>query len=190
MTKISFFSSNRERWLWLALAAVLVGIYSTMGYVPAIAEALGTRRDLENLFFVTFIAMVIVAVLFIRKSPSYADIAVGVGVVIIYMMTWFRIELVAERTHLFEYGMVAALVHEALMERKANGRHVPAPAVLALVICIFLGWFDEGIQSFLPNRVYDILDVLVNSLAALMIIGARWLLGLFERWFQKVVLRK
>lgn len=180
-----FFTSSRERRLWFALVVVLVGIYATIGQVPAIAEVLRERSDLtDNIFFALFIAMVIVAVIFIRKRPSYTEIAVGIGIVIIYSTAWLRIETLAERSHLFEYGLVAALVHEALLERKSNGRRVPAPAILALVISILLGWLDEGIQSFLPNRVYDNMDVLFNSIAALMIIGARWLLALVRRWIQ------
>ena len=87
-----------------------------------------------------------------------------------------------ERTHLFEYSLVAALVHEALLERRENGRRVPAPAILALVISIALGWLDEGIQSLLPNRVYDNIDVLFNALAATIIISARSILAFVGRW--------
>jgi VanZ family protein len=99
-----------------------------------------------------------------------------------YLSAWLRIGTLEERTHLFEYGLVAALVHEALVERQENGRWVPRTAVLALVISVLLGWLDEGIQSILPNRVYDIRDVLFNTVAAVMVIGARWALARVRRW--------
>ena len=188
---MALFSSNRERRLWFALATVLVGIYATMGQIPSIAEVLRARSDLtDDIFFALFVALVIVAVVFIRKRPSYAEIAVGVGILIVYSTAWLRVGTLAERTHLFEYGLVAALVHEALLERKSNGRQVPAPAVLALFISVLLGWFDEGIQTLLPNRVYDNIDVLFNSIAALMIIGARWLLALVGHWVERSELQK
>ena len=53
--------------------------------------------------------------------------------------------------------MVAGLIHEALLERRANGRNVPSPALLALAIAVLLGWIDEGVQSLLheSSRGYD-----------------------------------
>ena len=77
-----------------------------------------------------------------------------------------------ERTHLFEYGIVAVLIYQALGERSQNGRRVRAPAALALVVAALLGWLDEGIEALLPNRVYDTFDVASNALAALMAIAA------------------
>jgi VanZ family protein len=87
-----------------------------------------------------------------------------------------------ERTHLFEYGIPAVLVYEALSERVRNGRRVPVPAVLTVVVTALLGWLDEGIQALLPNRVYDLRDVGVNALAGLMAIVASLLLARARRW--------
>jgi len=182
-----FFSSNRERRLWAALVIVLAAIYATLGYAPAIAAILRERSDLtEAMVFVFLVSLVIISVLFIRKRPGRAEIAVGAGILVVYLMAWLRIGIGTpeERTHLFEYSLVAALVHEALLERRENGRRVPAPAILALIISILLGWLDEGIQSLLPNRIYDIVDVYFNALAATMIIGARWILAFVRRRVQ------
>ena len=189
MEKLSFFSSNRERRLWFALGVVLVGIYATLGQAPAIAAALRERNQLAGgLIFALIVLLLVSPIFFIKKRPGRAEIAVGVGILVVYLMAYFRIGVAAleleERTHLFEYGLVAALIHEALLERRENGRRVPAPAVLALLISILLGWFDEGIQSILPNRVYDIVDVGFNSIAATTIIGARWVLIQVRRWSQ------
>ena len=71
-----------------------------------------------------------------------------------------------------EYGIVAALIYQALIERVHNGRRVPIPAILAVVMTALLGWLDEGIQELLPNSVYDIRDVGFNALAGLMAIAA------------------
>ena len=184
---MSFFSSNRERRLWTALVIVLAAIYATLAHAPAIAAMLRERNELTSTMFVgSLVALVLIAVLFIRSRPGRAEIAVGLGILIVYLTAWIRIGVATpeERTHLFEYSLVAALVHEALLERRENGRHVPVPAILALIISILLGWLDEGIQSLLPNRVYDIMDVLFNALAATMIIGARWILAFVRRRVQ------
>lgn len=181
----SFFSSKRERRLWTALAIVLLAIYATLAHAPAIAAMLRERVDLTAaMFMASLVTLVTISILFVRTRPGRAEIAVGVGIVIVYLMAWLRIGVATpeERTHLFEYSLVAALVHEALLERRANGRRVPAPAILALVISVLLGWLDEGIQSLLPNRVYDPVDILFNTLAATIIIGARWILAFVRRW--------
>ncbi len=181
----SFFSSNRERRLWSALVIVLGGIYATLAHVPAIAAILRERNQLTGLMFVgSLVALVVITIFFIRGRPGRAEIAVAVGILIVFLTAWLRIRIGTpeERTHLFEYSLVAALVHEALLERRENGRRVPLPAILALAISIGLGWLDEGIQSLLPNRVYDLMDVLFNALAATIIIGARWTLAFVRRW--------
>jgi len=173
------FSSARERRLWTALLIVLAAIYATLGTAPDIAALLRERVDLTAMMvFLSLVALVVISILFVRRRPGRAEIALAVGIVIVYVMAWLRIGVASpeERTHLFEYSLVAALVHEALLERRDNGRRVPAPAILALIISLFLGWLDEGIQSLLPNRVYDLMDVAFNALAATMIIGSRWLL--------------
>ncbi len=185
----TIFSSNRERRLWLWLVVVLGGIYSTLGQAPTIAAALRERNDLrDSLFFALFVALVVIAVGFANSRPGRAEIAVGFGILIVYLTAWLRIGTLEERTHLFEYGLVAGLVHEALIERHKNGgweswpSWVPAPALLALIISILFGWLDEVIQSFLPNRVYDFQDIVFNAVAAILVIGARWLLIHVQRW--------
>ena len=184
---MTLFTSKRERRLWTALFIVLAGIYATLGNAPAIAAALRERDGLTAaIFLACLVSLVLISILFVRRRPGRAEIAVGVGILIVYVMAWLRIGVATpeERTHLFEYSLVAALVHEALLERKANGRGLPAPALLALIISVLLGWLDEGIQSLLLNRVYDNIDVLFNALAATMIISARWLLEFVRRKVQ------
>ena len=180
-----FFTSNRERRLWLALLIVLIAIYATLGQTPAIVAALGTdiiESAEANLVFALLVLLIVIPIFFIDKRLGRLEIAIGIGILAVYLLTWLRLGSWEERTHLFEYALVAALVHEALLERRDNGRRVPAPALLALIISILLGWLDESIQSLLPNRVFDLVDVAFNSLAAVMIIGARWLVRRVRAW--------
>ena len=184
----SLFSSKRERRLWLALVIVLIAIYATLGQAPAIVAALGAsilNSVGANLVFAIIVLLVVIPVFFIDKRLGHAEIAVGAGILTVYLLAWLRLGSWEERTHLFEYALVAALVHEALLERRDNGRRVPAPALLALIISISLGWLDEGIQSLLPNRVFDLIDVAFNSIAATMIIGARCVVRWVQRWVER-----
>ena len=183
----SIFSSKRERRLWLALLIVLGAVYATLGQAPAVVAAMGEQilnSVGANLVFAIIVILVVVPVFFIDKRLSRAESAVGFGILTVYLLAWLRLGSWEERTHLFEYALVAALAHEALLERRDNGRPVPAPALLALIISISLGWLDEGIQSMLPNRVFDLIDVAFNSIAATMIIGARWVVARLRTWME------
>ena len=78
----------------------------------------------------------------------------------VYLMVLLRMAL-AERSHLIEYGVVASFIYEAL-------------AVLATGA---VGVLDEGIQVFLPSRVFDPVDMLFNALAGVMAVLVRVVLA-------------
>ena len=85
-----------------------------------------------------------------------------------------------ERTHLVEYGVVAAFMHEALTERTDGERRVLA-ALLALLGATLAGALDECIQLFLPNRVFDPQDLFFNFSAAAMAVAASAAMGWARR---------
>ena len=180
----SHFTSDRERRLWLYTLVVVVAIYSTLGLAGTLAGVLRERNLLDVSFIVGFL-MVIAAIVGsgLKARPGPPEIWVALGVTAVYGMVVVRMGIgPAERTHLFEYGLVAILIYQALRERARNGRRVPIPALLTVVITALLGWVDEGIQALLPNRVYDLRDVGVNALAGLMAISAILAIERARRW--------
>jgi VanZ family protein len=167
------FTSDRERRLWLWALIVLVAIYSTLGPAERLVAAL-RESNLLRVSFVLVLLLVVGAITWqwVKRRHGRAEIGVALGVTAVYLMAWIRIHSWEERTHLFEYGLVAVLIHQALTERLRHGRRVPVPAVLAVAVTAILGWLDEGVQAMLPNRVYDLRDVGFNALAGLMAIAA------------------
>jgi hypothetical protein len=113
-----------------------------------------------------------ILVIGLKTRPRGAVIGLGFGVAGVYLLTFLRMASPEERTHLFEYCIVALLIYEALTERVIQGNHVPVPALLAILITALFGWVDEGIQALLTNHVFDIRDVGYNALAAVMAIAA------------------
>jgi hypothetical protein len=182
-------TSGRERRLWLWTLSVLVAIYSSLGPARGVVDALRERNLLRVSFAVVVLLVVLVFLWHWRRArPGWSEIGVALGVALAYGWTFLRIENPAERTHLIEYGIVAALVHQALLERGRRGRPVPQPAALTVAATALLGLLDEGIQAVLPSRVFDWNDVFFNALAGFMVIVARLALAPVRRpgwrlWF-------
>ena len=161
---------------------VLIAIYSTLGPAGTLAEVLRERNLLRvSVALVLLLLAGTLTRLWLKRRPRLGEIGVALGVAAVYLVTWFRIPRPEERTHLLEYSLVAVLIDQALTERLRNGRRVPAPAALAVMLTALLGLLDEVIQSILPNRVFDIRDVGFNALAGLMAIAAILVLGYVRR---------
>lgn len=120
---------------------------------------------------------VIIIIYGINNSPDKSVIGISLAIVTVYLMVFVRTEIPQERTHLIEYGVVAALIYQALLERTRQGYKVPYPAILAILITGIAGGIDEGIQKILPNRVFDFRDILFNFLAGILSVGSIVLLN-------------
>ena len=157
----------------------MVAIYSTLGLAGSLAELLREHDLLPAAVLVLMLATVAAIVgSGLKRRPRGREVWVALGVTAVYAMAVVRMGgSMEERTHLFEYGIVAVLIYQALSERSRNGRRVPAPAVLALVATVALGWIDEGLQALIPNRVYDNFDVVRNSVAAMIGIAGSVVVG-------------
>lgn len=171
---MSFFVSGRERYLWLWTLITVVAIYSTLGLAQSFAGALSESGVFGVGFFITACLLVLAAAVTqgLTKRPGGIEIMVALGIVAVYLLVFVRMTIPAERTHLIEYGVVALFIYEALTERVKQGRDVPVPAILAVLLTSLVGVIDESIQALLPSRVFDPLDILFNLVAAAMAVGA------------------
>ena len=171
---MNLFTSDRERRLWLWTLVVLAAIYASLGFAGTLVMALRERNLLRISFAALVLVLVVVlAVRWILERPGWNEIGVAIGVALAYWLAFLRIENPAERTHLLEYGIVAALIHQALLERASNGRPVPNPAALTVAATALLGLLDESIQAILPGRFFDWIDVGFNAFAGFIVIAAR-----------------
>ena len=81
-----------------------------------------------------------------------------------------------ERSHLMEYGVLAIFIHMAIRERLSQGKRIPLPELITFIITFLVGVLDECIQILLPNRYFDLEDIVFNGIAAAMAIGSYVLL--------------
>ncbi len=185
----SWLASVRERRLWMLAGLLVATIYSTLGLASRLAGSI-EQGIFDALFVVGFgLAVTAIAVIGWRYRPGGAEIGVALAVVAAYLMVLARIGTPAERTHLFEYSLVAVLIHQALEERRSHGRRVPVPGVMAVLLTVCLGWIDEAIQLVLPGRVYDLRDVGFNALAAVLAVAASVVLARLRRTTRSRVAR-
>jgi hypothetical protein len=63
---------------------------------------------------------------------------------------------IEERWHCVQYGILGGLCWGAVRGRLR-------PWLTATMIVATAGWLDEGVQWFLPERVYDLWDVALNA---------------------------
>lgn len=167
------FVSQRERRLWIWAALVAAGILISLSFARSLSATLRDRALLDAAFAVAFLAAIAgVVVLAVRRRPRAGQIGVALVVVAAYAMTFIRMGIPEERTHLIEYGILAVLVYEALLERRRHGSSPRLPALVAIVSTVLLGWLDEAVQAVMPERVYDWRDVGFNTLAAVMAVAA------------------
>jgi hypothetical protein len=179
-------SSDRERRLWAWTLAVVVAIYATLGLATTLVEVLGNRGQFDRVFIVAFFLVgATILTQGLKARPGGMEIGVALGVLAVYLMLFARMGI-PERTHLFEYGVVAVFVYEALTERASQGRKVPLPALLAILATSLVGLLDECIQLFLPSRVFDPVDIMFNVFAAAMAVTASAALGWARRWTSRL----
>ena len=180
------FSSRRERRLWIWALAVVVAIYATADLARTIADALRESGLLEltpTLFgggMLLIGAMILVQGL--RERSRGVEVGFALGVAAIAVIGLARAIEAAERSHLIEYAVLALIIHEALVERKAHGRHVPIPAVLAIAATTAVGVVDECIQFFLPSRTFDWFDIGFDLLASVLAVGSSVAIRWVRRW--------
>jgi len=168
---MSVFTSSREKRLWFYTFLVLLAIIATLifggGLVPTMDQ------ELQGALF--FYAMIAIAATIIIHGmitrPGKAEITIWLGLSAVYIMLYARLGF-AERSHLFEYSILAIFIHEALIERAIQGKKIPNSGLVAFLTAFAIGMLDEFIQLFLPGRVFDIIDILFNGLAAFMAIAA------------------
>jgi len=182
---VTIFVTKRERRLWTCAALVVSVIYLTLGVVRSLLQPLEASGWGSWLFLSgCFLILVFILTQGMTVLPRWPEIVVGVGVAVIYSFTLMSIAKPEERMHLIVYGIVALLIYAALLERSAFGRTIPASSIVVVMVTTSLGLVDECLQLALPDRVFDVRDILYDALAATMAVMAnaslRWARRLFR----------
>ncbi len=180
---MSLFTSAREKKLWFYALLVWMAILSSLIFAYPLFRLLGNENS-QALLFILCMGIIGTTIILhaFRRKLAQNDIVNVLGIVAVFLMLFLRLGL-AERTHLIEYSVLTIFIHRALIVRyqdKHKGLYI---TILALLLSLTIGVFDEFIQVFIPNRVFDMADFLFNGLAAGIAIGA----SLLWQWIKKML---
>lgn len=175
---MSLFTSSKEKHLWIWVFVVFTTIFSTL-IIGQPLTTLFSNQNVQAAIFVLGMLLVGATIIVhsIKRKPSKIEITILLGIVSVYTMFFLRLGL-AERSHLIEYSVLAIFIQRAFTERFSKQNLIIKPAIFAFVVSLLIGIFDECIQIFQPDRVFDPADILFNAIAISMAIGTT----LFLTW--------
>lgn len=158
------FNNLRTRY-WLYVFGFLGIIYSTLYIVRPICTFLKATTPFPLLINTLCIVLLILIAagirmtLSIRHRSSYILLSI---VLFVYLFGIVTLQYPEEKIHFIEYGFMAYLVFKAIRV------DIQKPIVYgyAFLLTSIFGWIDEGIQYCLPNRYYQLDDVVLNSISA------------------------
>jgi len=158
------FKKNLREKYWFYVFTWVTLLYSTLYVVRPICEFLKKVTPFNFLSDMGMILLlVILVVLFFKKvrikKPSTYFLLLFT--LMIYGYAIATIKYPEEKLHFVEYGILGFLIFRAFrLDYNALKSYL-----FAFILTSLFGWGDEGIQYLLPNRYYQIDDVILNSVS-------------------------
>jgi hypothetical protein len=98
----------------------------------------------------------------IRKRPDFLRGFITTLAVFFAFLVMSRAGMTIERAHIAAYGILGYLISRDLYD----GADIPISILKPIALAILVGIIDEVLQLFLPYRVFDIKDILMNCAGA------------------------
>lgn len=149
------------RWTFTAIYTTL--IFSTLGIVRTLTETIRATGNLGTLTFLLIGFFLLFSVFLNSTKISRKQLILRLILTLCFITLIATVtRLPEERMHVIQYGLLGWLISWSLSD---------SPMTFCRVLLgVLLGWAiglgDEIIQYFLPNRVYDIRDVILNGVSA------------------------
>lgn len=81
-----------------------------------------------------------------------------------FIFAW-RQPYLSEKTHVLEFGLLGWL---AMRDLTKQGKDLLKDGLLAFIFAAVIGYLGEGIQKFLPWRVFEVRDIITNVFSAIL----------------------
>ena len=167
MTK--FRDQQRKRLLyWLATISYIILIYLCLPITFDLVKWINARASLGKivnssivLILTTFAFAVSLKLLKAKRIKILTGL---LSCSFLLMIGLMNIKLPVERIHILEYGFLAVLACGAFQFDFSKRKS----AVASLCFAALVGLFDEVIQYYLPNRFFEMRDVMLNVAGAVL----------------------
>ncbi|UCD56953.1 MAG: VanZ family protein, partial [Candidatus Hydrogenedentota bacterium] len=146
------------------MACILISLPITPILWRAGAKTLGPHFDTTG-YVVLLLIIVGFAIHMIRHRHRFGILGFLLlsALALVYLcLLKYHCRFPAERLHLMEYGLLAYLLYKALRFDLPRAKAY----LLGFLISSAFGFFDEVIQHILPNRVFEVRDVMTNLIAS------------------------
>ncbi len=158
---------HHDAWVWVGLW--ILGIYGTLAWVRPVCEFLKVHTPFSVLVNLLFAALFLTFLLRYRDifkndlvlTLTAAALSLCTGILLYFL------KLPEERIHLLEYAILAALLYRAIRQEYPKG----SAYGIALFLGSLVGWGDEIIQDILPNRYFQVSDILLNEAGIVLGLG-------------------
>jgi hypothetical protein len=157
--------SSWVSWLYVVLCAA--AIFATVPFGRRITEYIDLFVD-DSVFTIIVVGVFAVLAFYvvrflIRRSNSSAGSYFWLGVVaVVFCVYAYNLrDNAVETLHFFQYGLLGLLIYRALCHRVRDS----SIYFIALCLGFLFGALDEAIQWLTPQRVWDMRDILLNSVA-------------------------
>jgi hypothetical protein len=165
---------------WWAVAAWIAFIYAAIPFVRSLREAFAARWPVETLGFAVMGAVAAAAAGALlacrrrRRRVRISDIG-WLGGIAAGLIVWTHLLMgqPEEAVHFIEYGVLGVLLYRALRPDIDD----PGVFIAAALIGTIVGTVDEIIQWVVPDRYWDVRDLVLNGGASVLVQIAIWRLA-------------
>ncbi len=117
------------------------------------------------IIFLIILSLVLVHIISNRERYSVSQYLWFAFISCLYGLAIYIIDVPEEQVHFIEYGILSGLIYIALSH---NIHNISIYFLCAFIVFIFSA-VDEVIQWILPNRIFDIRDILINGIAGILV---------------------
>jgi VanZ family protein len=163
MRKIAF-SVNRL-WRWIFVGVYLFSLPFMRRLWDIVRAGSGALADMLPLLLGLILLIMLGLYLISMKRERRARVYLSLILIcVVYLLFAFSQSRPVERVHLAQYSVLSILVFWAM----AEGGGEFGLCLWAVLVTVELGFSDELIQGLLPQRIYDINDVMLNGKGAVL----------------------
>ncbi len=162
---------QNKSFVWSLIGCYVTFIYSILYIMRPILNflkaTLGSYLNLSIvIIFLILLSLVLVHIISNRERYSVSQYLWFAFISCLYGLAIYIVDVPEEQVHFIEYGILSGLIYIVLTHDIHNNVYV---CFLTVFIVFVFGAVDEVIQWILPNRIFDIRDILINGISGILV---------------------